>query len=250
MDLETELLDDMINTTDQTKYLKLYEKLTKQQAVNKQNAQTVEKLKYSFQNQRYEDIVNTLNDYKSNFDDVVNKNRVQRPLKNFNFLSQILPITPAQLPRTFIDAGMALYDAIHFYNVPDAKEMWKAASHDFLLSKNYIEKNGSLIYSIADLPNKDLQIKIEKKLENQLGIKDAIGTIYNSSSDLSKEISTSPELKEHFLKNKDRILRREVVKGGSANVQSNDNLSKALPSLVLTVVFLTLFSLSESSKST
>ena len=61
-----------------------------------------------------------------------------------------------------------------------------------------------------------------------MGTNDALGYIYQSHSNLAKEIAGSPELKKHFQENKGKLLNKEVVKGGSTRFTSSSNLSKAL----------------------
>ncbi len=252
LDLETELLDDMINTTDQTKYLKLYEKLTKQQAVNKQNAQTVQKLKYSFQNQRYEDIVNTLNDYKSNYGEVVAKNHMQRPLKvnpdiysanpiKYQSINNTLDTYINQSPyraKQIVDAGMWGYNKFKYNNQTyDAKEMWKAASYDFGQSGGYVKKNGSLAYSVRDLPSEELQDIVRTKIKKS-GMSDSIGIIYRSDSNMSEQIAKDNAIKEKIQKHKDDLQNGQVVKGESAYFGTNPNLKLSLGHVDIPYMFI------------
>lgn len=92
-----------------------------------------------------------------------------------------------------------------------------------------VKKKGALVWSISDLPpNQDFQKIVQTKVKQQLGQKDSMGVIFKSDSDISREVAISPEIKQHFLENKDILLNQKVVKNRSTYFQSNKNLGKAI----------------------
>jgi len=238
VDYTEKLLDKMINTSNQSEYKKLYNKYSRQKQFNDKNEYAIKKIKYSAQNKNYEILVDELNKYKSDFKKVVAQNSEQRPLvrvkssidslnsDKINSLVYQFSRNNPDIAKAMIDGGMFTYNIK--YNMPDAKEMWKASSFDFKHSKKYIQKNGGIMYNIDEIPHGELRDIVKNKVKGQLEKQNSVGIIYNSKSRLSRQLGQSPELKNYFMKNKDKIINGQVVKGGSAYFNSNQNLSKAL----------------------
>lgn len=92
-----------------------------------------------------------------------------------------------------------------------------------------VKKKGALVGSISDLPpNQDFQKIVQTKVKQQLGQKDSMGVIFKSDSDISREVAISPEIKQHFLENKDILLNKKVVKNKSTYFKSSKNLSLSI----------------------
>jgi len=127
--------------------------------------------------------------------------------------------------KPLIDVGMGIYNLA---GATDANAMWQAASYDFGFSKDYVKKNGSLVYGINNLPSKELQNIVRNKLKGQLNTDDALGIIYHSKSDLAKQIANSPEIKNKFQNFKGDLLSGKVIKGESDKLRSNQNLGLSL----------------------
>lgn len=235
-------LERLINTTNQKDYANLYNTFVQQRELNKRNNDVLKRIEYASKNEDYKTLNSELLNFQSNYQDVVNKIHKEKPLeieKNFHkkFLNIVSPYSQTPLMNSTmqnvplfqkygIDMGMFWFNFGNSIN--DAKELWKAASHDFIQSKDYIQKNGSLIYSISELPSSELRNTVRDKLLEQLGIDDTIGIIFNSDSSLSQAISNSREIKEHFKKFVQELLMGKVIKQASTYFGSNQNLSKAL----------------------
>lgn len=223
------ILDEMMKAPSNKIYKILYNKYINLMNNNQKNVTILNRLKYEKKHYAYQDITKDLQVYESNYNKTVKRNTKQYPLSHpeNNIVKRALafPITP--LPKAFIDIGMYGYNKT--YNIPDAKEMWKAASHDFRQSHEYVSKNGALVGSISDLPpNQDFQKIVQAKVYQQLGQKDSMGVIFKSDSDISREVAISPEIKQHFLENKDILLNKKVVKNKSTYFKSSKNLSLSI----------------------
>lgn len=225
---ENNILNQMVNTKDKNVYKDLYNSYQEIRNINIKNQDFLNRLKYAKSNNDYETIFSELQKYNSNFNKIVNNNRkkspwiLPEPLVKRNKL-----VSGIEIPKNIIDVGMYGYNKI--YNVPDAKEMWKAASHDFRQSHEYVSKNGALVGSISNLPpNQDFQKIVQAKVYQQIGQKDSMGVIFKSDSNISKEIAISPEIKQHFLENKDILLNQKVVKNKSTYFKSSKNLSLSI----------------------
>lgn len=260
LQIESELLDKMVQTTSRSLYSKLYEKYLKQRKVNNQNVQTIKKIKYSFQNEKYDAIVEALNDYESNSLEVIAKNFLNRPLQSnitsSNFI-KFLKSYPSKssfhhnskkdtnkndnkksyIAKKIVDFGMFLKMLETKNQINDAKEMWKASSYDFLQSSKYIQKNGSVVYSIYDLPSKELQDIVKLKI-NKSKMSDSIGIIYHSNSEMSKQIAKDDAIKDKILQHKYELLNNKVVKGESVYFGDNKNLKLSLGHVDIPYMFL------------
>lgn len=226
---ENNILNQMVNTKDKNVYKDLYNSYQEIRNINIKNQDFLNRLKYAKSNNDYETIFNELQKYNSNFNKIVNNNRKTNPLPHpeSEIPNLLLSFSSIPIPKAIIDMGMYGYNKI--YNVPDAKEMWKAASHDFRQSHEYISRNGALVGSISDLPpNQDFQKIVQAKVYQQLGLKDSMGVIFKSDSDISREVAISPEIKQHFLENKDILLNKKVVKNKSTYFKSSKNLSLSI----------------------
>lgn len=161
-------------------------------------------------------------DWWGDFSDVISK-EVNSWNNNRGSFLEDYPI----LQKLGIDGGMLYKNIENQGKLYDAKELWKAASHDFKYSNNYINSNGSIINSVNELPER-LQTIVSKKLQEQFGVKDKLGIIFTPESTLSQAIAKSPELKEHILRNIDRLKTGKTIIRESACLDSNKNLEYAL----------------------
>lgn len=235
---EKQYLEKMVNAKNQNEYSALYKNLTQQKLHNKKTRDAVTRVEYAVKTKDYDTVINELQNYQSDFKDVVKKTQQERPLNvldlmkakplniSSDFSQTSIMETSPKVNKIAVDDGMFLYNTA--YNIPDAKELWKASSHDFNQSKSYIQKNGSLIYSVSELPSDELQRTVSRKLQEQLGINDTLGVILKSESTLSQAIAQSKEIKEHFVKYKSQLLNGKIIKHSSTYFSSNKNLSKAL----------------------
>lgn len=235
---EKQYLEKLVNAKNQNEYSALYKNLTQQKLHNKKTRDAVTRVEYAVKTKDYDTVINELQNYQSDFKDVVKKTQQERPL-NVSDLMKTKPLnissgfsqtpimeTSPRVNKIAVDAGMFLYNAA--YNISDAKELWKASSHDFNQSRDYIQKNGNLIYSVFELPSAELQNTVSIKLQEQLGINDTLGIILKSDSSLSKALAQSKEIKEHFVKYKSQLLNGKIIRHSSTYFSSNKNLSKAL----------------------
>lgn len=235
---EKQYLEKLVNAKNQNEYSALYKNLTQQKLHNKKTRDAVTRVEYAVKTKDYDTVINELQNYQSDFKDVVKKTQQERPL-NVSDLMKTKPLnissdfsqtsimeTSPRVNKIAVDVGMFGYNLDKSKN--DAKELWKASSHDFNQSREYIQKNGSLIYSISELPSAELQNTVSKKLQEQLGINDTLGVILKSESTLSQAIAKSKEIKEHFVKYKSQLLNGKIIRHSSTYFSSNKNLSKAL----------------------
>lgn len=165
---------------------------------------------------------NTKPDWWGNF-----ANSISKEVKNLNLNPGSFLESYPNLQKLGIDGGMLYKNLKNQGQLYDAKELWKAASHDFKYSNNYINKNGTIVYSVNELPER-LRAIVSEKLQGQFGIKDKLGVIFKPESTLSQAIAKSPELREHILKNIDKLKRGETIIKESACLDSNKNLEYAL----------------------
>lgn len=163
---------------------------------------------------------NTQPDWWSDF-----ANSISKEVKNLNLNPGSFLESYPNLQKLGIDMAMSYFGNLE--NDYDAKELWKAASHDFKYSNNYINKNGTIVNSVNELPER-LRAIVSEKLQGQFGIKDKLGVIFKPESTLSQAIAKSPELREHILKNIDKLKRGETIIKESACLDSNKNLEYAL----------------------
>lgn len=246
--LSQKYLDKLVETKDKAEYENLLKALAKQKEINAKAKYQIAKIEYCAENNDYDSVIEELNNYQSNFDEVVKKNQAERPL-NIGELTSVniynsAPVTSPYINnyipenissplanKKALDFGTWFYNNINhfrFKNINSAKELWKASSHDFNKSKKYIEKNANLVYSISELPSLELQQTVIEKLQEQLGISDALGVIFKSESRISQLIKNSDELREHFLLNKNELLNGKVINLNSTRFETDLDLSKAI----------------------
>ena len=255
-EFEQQTLDKLINSPNQQEYQKTYKTYIEIKVNNDLKADNLNRIKFAAKNNNIPMLYNELNNYKSDFDTVAKTYRQKNPLKNpekplsyyttlmhdevpinhannYTYSSQhraeVLNDIHKKEPKYAIDIGMWGKNWLqHTNKINDAKEMWKASSHDFTQSKDYVNKNGSLLSSISDLKDKELQNIVKNKVKNSYGADDSVGMIFNSNSNLSKEMANSPEYKKLFLENKNELLNYQVVKNKSGNFSSSKNLELAI----------------------
>jgi len=238
--LEKNLLDKLTNTKSQQEYKNIYNKYVIQRNLNEKNKNLVNQLKYSTSNNNYENAVETLNNYKSNYKELVKRNSKERPLKKDSIPKKILKIIcPPYYTTDIINNNLAkgilnfivpIGNLVDSNRLNDAKKLWEMSSHDFKYNEKYVNKNGALIYSVNDIPDANLRGLVSKKLNQQVNQYDTMGMIYNSKSNMSKQMAVSPEIKEHFQKNKDNLLSGNLVKNKSTrfSLSKNPNLALAI----------------------
>ena len=247
---EQELLNKISTTKDQKEYFKALQDYSKLQETNQKLKENLARVNYYNENGNYGQLVEELDLLKQDFDTVRELNTKTRPLKMTQMLEVYKemgdPTNPAvnemvknETAKYVLDttniSNKLVKSAVHYFNkhkfgnsMPDADKMFEAAAADFTKSRDYVNKNGSLVYSIKNLPSKDLQNVVKEKVKKQLKTDDAVGMIFNSNSNLSQQIAVSPEMKKHFQENKEALLKQKVVVGGSASYRSNSNLYNAL----------------------
>lgn len=247
---EQELLNKLTTTKDQQEYSKALQDYSKLHEKNQKLKDNLARVNYYNENGSYGNLVEELDMLKQDFDTVRELNTRERPLKMTQLLEVYKemgdPTNPAvnemvknetvkyELNATKIPNKL-VKSAVHFFNkhkygnsMPDADKMFEASATDFAKSRDYVNKNGSLVYGIGNLPSQDLQNIVKEKVKKQLKTDDAVGMIFNSKSNLSQQIAVSPEMKKHFQEHKDALLNHKVVTGGSTSYRSNGNLYNAL----------------------
>ncbi len=236
--LEENLLDKLTNTKSKQEYKNLYNKYIIQKNLNEKNKDLLNQLQYSTSNNNYEDVVEKLNNYKSNYKELVERNSQERPLQppEKNTLYRAIKKAvynlyrvPSDIKDTWekraLDIAIPIGNVTFLNKTNDAAKMWEISSHDFKNNENYVNKNGALIYSVNDIPDDNLKGLVSKKLNQQVSQNDTMGMIYNSKSNMSKQMSTSPEIKNYFQKNKDDLLNGKLVKDGGTIFTKENNLN-------------------------
>lgn len=267
-EFEQQTLDKLINSPNQQEYQKTYKTYIEIKVNNDLKADNLNRIKFAAKNNNIPMLYNELNNYKSDFDTVAKTYRQKNPLKNPEkplapILQDALNLNPIATgtnrsllthpkeisntidyaiqakPKYAIDIGMWGKNWLqHTNKINDAKEMWKASSHDFTQSKDYVNKNGSLLSSISDLKDKELQNIVKNKVKNSYGADDSVGMIFNEHSNLSKQMAKSYEYKKLFLENKKELLNYQVVKNKSGNFSSSKNLELAIRKFDIPYMFM------------
>lgn len=103
------------------------------------------------------------------------------------------------------------------YNMPEALNLYKVASPEYLYNKKYVEKNGELYNSIDELHNYQLEKDIHYRIQQEMGMKDCKVLKLRPDSSLAKKIEQSNTLKKflknnlHKLKNQNSIPYQEIT---------------------------------------
>ena len=221
-------LDDLTVTKNNEEYKRLFKHFTEQKELSKRINRKLTKIQYARDNDNYSMLMDELNNFNSDFDEIISKTRKTRPLKTEEYIKELYKKYHYKTPtnrsplkdKKFLDVGTNTFSKI----LPDAKELWQASSHDFKYSKQYINNNGYLVYSVKDLPTYDLRQIVTKKIKEQLKIDDTLGVVFKTNSSLSKVISESPEIRNFFIKHKDKLLNGGVIKNTSDKLDNKANL--------------------------
>lgn len=227
--LSKQYLEQLINTKDQAEYSRLLKNFQEQKSIGEKIKSKVARIEYAIEKGKKDAVINELKNFQSDFDDVMKRIHQINPLNRINWRKEMQSSSPVlyrkymdsysnyEAPiypkKKLIDAGMALKNVND--NMNNAKEFWKASSHDFKDSKDYINRNGSLVYSVSDLPTKEFQEIVRKKLEGQFGKSDTLGVIFKPHSDISQLLSQSKEIISFFQKNIKPLLNGEIVNSSS-----------------------------------
>ena len=228
-------VNELAKTKNQEEYSRLHETLQQQNTLYNKNHQTINKIKTANHNNDYKNVIQELENYRGNFESIVVENSAKNPLNITNNWNNNLHAPYGSVPvpgfpvvqKGAIDGAMFGLNTIALGRLSDAKELWKAASHDFQFSSDYITKNGKLVASVSQLPSIELQQTVSGKLQGQLGVNDTMGVIFNPDSALSQTIANSSEFKEHVAKNLNALLKGEVIKDASTQFRRG-NLFLAL----------------------
>ena len=253
-ELEQKALDKLINSPNQQEYQKTYKTYIEIKANNDLKADNINRIKFAAKNNNIPMLYNELNNYKSDFDTVTKTYRQKNPLKYVGkpltyyttLMHDEVPINhannytyspqhraevlndifnePKSPHKIKTDTIMGTFNNLTVNKlIPDASAMWDMSSYDFTQSKDYVNKNGALIGSNSDIKNKELQYLVKDKVKRSYGADDSIGMIFNSNSNLSKEMAKSSEYKKLFLENKNELLNYQVVKDKSSKFNSSLN---------------------------
>jgi len=239
---ENKLLDTMTSVKDQEQYQKYYSAYMNLHESNKKLKQQLNRIEYTYENEKYDLLLDELENFKSDFFEVVQKNMENRPLKYHEIISNT-PLkrigrfayrytdrhnlsTPIKLAIQGLFEGADILSGGGLHNTA---QMWKASARDFLYSSKYVLENGSLVYRVADLPDAELQSLVSRKLASQhLEPQETIGMIAKSYGPLAKLVAGSNEIHDLYIKHKDELFSNRVVKGESVNFSSNGDLQLAL----------------------
>ena len=240
--LSKQYLEQLTNTKDQSEYSRLLKNFQEQKSIGEKIKSKVARIEYAIEKGRKDTVINELKNFQSDFDDVMKRVRHINPLNKINWRKEIQsssPVlyrkymdsyskdyeTPIYEKKKLIDIGMTLNN---IHGTPNnAKEFWLASSHDFKNSKDYINQNGSLVYSISDLPTKEFQEIVRKKLEGQFNKSDTLGVILKPHSDISQLLAQSEEIITFLQKNVKPLLNGEIV-NSSSYFGSNKDLKYSL----------------------
>ena len=223
--LSKKYLDRIASTKDKQEYSNLLKGYREQSDITKKIRNKIARIEYASKNNNYTAVIEDLNSFKTDFDTVMQKNRQTRPLKKIEpiklynsaplpspYMSKYMPqnsYNPIIAKKAIDNIGMPYYKLIK--NAVNAEEFWKASSHDFKQSKNYINQNGTLVYSVKDLPTEELQNIVSKKLQEQFEKSDTLGVIFKPHSQISQLIPESPDLKQVFYNNVDKIINGKMI---------------------------------------
>lgn len=232
-ELSNSYLKSLVNTKDNTEYQNLLKSFARQKNITEKISNKIARIKYARENNNYPVVIDELQNFESDFDEVMQKTRETRPILSEKYVDNLYKkykfrTTTGRSPvldKKFVNAGMFLYS--YAKKGSNARELWKGASTDFKRSKKYTNKNGNLIYSVDDLPTKNLQDIVRKKLKEQLNVEDSLGVVFKSNSSLSNALSESDELKKFFYNNYFRLIKGDVI-NSSKYFGSNFELSKSL----------------------
>lgn len=75
--LSQKYLEKLVNTKDKTEYKNLLKSFTKQKEINTRARQQIKRIEYAAQNNDYENLINELKNYQSNFDDIIKKTNLK-----------------------------------------------------------------------------------------------------------------------------------------------------------------------------
>lgn len=247
-------LSNMVKTKNKQEYSSLYNTYIQQKEFNKKNKAAINHIEYALKNKDYNATIKELKNYQNLQNEIIKTNQqlqntisyapvpgiymnpagspdwtkpaVEQAKKAFNsYRRTALHDYPKGEKRT-IGLGMWIKGSL-FKKAYDAKELWKAASHNFSQSNGYINKNGYILDTVNYLKPDNLQTFVKNKLQKQMGVDDAKGIMFMPYSSFSIEISKSPEL-QHFIKtNLQSLLSRQSVTG-STYFTSNENLGLSL----------------------
>lgn len=225
---EQELLNKLTTTKDQQEYSKALQDYSKLHEKNQKLKDNLARVNYYNENGSYGNLVEELDMLKQDFDTVRELNTRERPLKKMTIDNPNKELIHPEGNKWFVDIGTSGYNTIQGLKLSDANAMWNASSSDFAGSKNYVNKNGSLVYTINSLPSKEFQQIVRNTVKGATGENDSVGMIFNSNSHLSKQIAGSSEMKKLFLTNKEQLLNNKVVKEQRMYLGSKKNMALSL----------------------
>lgn len=227
---EQELLNKLSTTKDQKEYSKALQDYSKLHEKNQKLKDNLARVNYYNENGSYGNLVEELDMLKQDFDTVRELNTRERPLNPQEKIdtSYEKDSKSTLTNKKLVDVGIKIYDWKYHYTIPDTKNMWRASSSDFANSEDYVNKNGSLVYTINSLPSKEFQQIVRNTVKGATGENDSVGMIFNSNSHLSKQIADSSEMKKLFLENKDQLLNNKVVKEQRMYLGSKKNMALSL----------------------
>ena len=70
-------MEKLVNTKDKTEYKNLLKSFTKQKEINTRARQQIKRIEHAAQNNDYENLINELKNYQSNFDDIIKKTNLK-----------------------------------------------------------------------------------------------------------------------------------------------------------------------------
>ena len=237
--LSKQYLEQLTNTKDQAEYSRLLKSFQEQKSIGEKIKSKVARIEYAIEKGRKDSVIEELRNFQVDLSNIIKKTDLNRPLVDEKSLPKepIYLYNSAPVPSPYnhyikdttkrplagkrlIDAGTSL--GKHISQIKNASEFWLASSHDFKNSKDYINRNGSLVYSVSDLPTKEFQEIVRKKLEGQFEKSDTLGVIFKPHSDISQLLAQSKEIKKFLKNNIDKLLNREYVNGSDRFTSDSD----------------------------
>ncbi|MCM1010829.1 MAG: hypothetical protein NC390_08170 [Fusobacterium sp.] len=227
---EQKTLERLSNTTNQREYKELYDTYLAQRESNRATGAIINRIAYSAEHKNYDDVEKGLNEYKALQAESASAVRARA---NLNVQSEYWQVKDflephfVEPPRTWndvlrnvwhdepekrkvaIDSIMNVAGAL---GNEDSNMFWKVGLDDVNAYKDYVNRNGRFVESIADLPF-DFQDTVRAKVKEQLHVDDAKGVVLRPDSTLSAKIIRDMEFKNFILKSKNKLLNGEVVSG-------------------------------------
>ena len=221
----TKLVDEAVNTTNQSKYSQLMQKITaKKQALSK-HSQALNNVESLFQNEDYQGISDGYGNQEKGkaVPKVAENNSASKLYKKSNYSNagnqNINSNSNTTLKSSDLREPSEFWDRIKFdiarklKNVPYVPPIATEFAHNSLTWLKDISKNPytKLVESVRQINDKQLQEYLQKCIQDILHKSDCRGVIYTSESNVAKKIQNSSDFRDVIYRNKDDLFKKRVI---------------------------------------